>query len=141
MTAAKPVRKPSRFTGVDGLKAAISATALAITVGGWGVLTVQNSPEVAVSTPNIVVDSPSIERQPLPQWLAQSPAIPVLPTIVPLQMPDQNTVAGVSVETSPTAVSSPAVSAPVAPALREVTIPNPAPVAPPAPVARTRSSR
>ncbi len=150
MTVAKAPRKPNRLTGVDGLKAAISATAVAVTIGGWGWLTSQNPVEATVSTPSIIVESPLVERQPLPAWLAQPPAMPVLPTVVPLDIPSRENVANASaapaVSAPPPVPPAPAVSvpppvppAPPAPTLREVSVP--APASAPAPAARTRSSR
>ncbi len=149
-------RKPMR-ADVSGLKWAISAAALAATIGGWGWLTAQNPPEVAIAAPQIVVQPPAIERQPLPPWLTDNPTLPVLPTVAPLNIPARNQVAAPAAPppapaapaAPPPAPAAPAVPpptpvvpaapppAPAAPALREVTIPAPAP----APAARTRSSR
>ncbi len=144
-------RKPARMD-VTGLKWAISTAAFAITIGGWGWLTSQNPPEVVATTPNIVVESPIVERQPLPAWLNQSPAIPVVPTVVPLNIPDRPApalAAAPAPAAAPAAAPAPApaaapapapAAAPApAPALREVSVPASAPR--PAPAARTRSSR
>lgn len=158
MTIAKAPRKPNRLTGVDGLKAAVSATAVAVTIGGWGWLTSQNPVEAVVSTPAIIVESPLVERQPLPAWLSQPPSLPVLPTVAPLDIPSRENVANAPAAPAVSAPAAPAVSAPPpvppapavnvpppapppppAPTLREVSIPAPAPA--PAPAARTRSSR
>ncbi|MDN5272541.1 hypothetical protein QTO31_11215 [Chloroflexus sp. MS-CIW-1] len=125
-------RKPMR-ADVSGLKWAISTAALAATIGGWGWLTAQNPPEVAIAAPQIAVQPPAVERQPLPPWLTDDPMLPVLPTVVPLNIPARDQVAA-----PPPAPAAPP-PAPAAPALREVTIPAPAPA--PAPAARTRSSR
>lgn len=125
-------RKPMR-ADVSGLKWAISTAALAATIGGWGWLTAQNPPEVAIAAPQIAVQPPAVERQPLPPWLTDDPMLPVLPTVVPLNIPARDQVA-----VPPPAPAAPP-PAPAAPALREVTIPAPAPA--PAPAARTRSSR
>jgi hypothetical protein len=125
-------RKPMR-ADVSGLKWAISTAALAATIGGWGWLTAQNPPEVAIAAPQIAVQPPAVERQPLPPWLTDDPMLPVLPTVVPLNIPARDQVAA----PPPTPAAPP--PAPAAPALREVTIPAPAPA--PAPAARTRSSR
>lgn len=139
MTIAKAPQKPKRVTSVDGLKAAISATALAVTIGGWGWLTAQNPVEITAATPAIVVEPPIVERQPLPQWLTQNPSLPTIPTVAPLHIPSRDNVAAAS--SAPAAQAAPvAPPPPPAPALREVTIPL-APAAPPAPAARTRSSR
>ncbi|WP_298407077.1 hypothetical protein [uncultured Chloroflexus sp.] len=150
MTVAKAPRKPNRLTGVDGLKAAISATAVAVTIGGWGWLTSQNPVEATVSTPSIIIESPLVERQPLPAWLSQPPSMPVLPTVAPLDIPSRENVANASaapaVSAPPPVPLAPAVSVPPpalppppAPTLREVSVP--APASAPAPAARTRSSR
>ncbi len=136
-------RKPMR-ADVSGLKWAISAAALAATIGGWGWLTAQNPPEVAIAAPQIVVQPPVIERQPLPPWLTDNPTLLVLPTVVPLNIPTRDQVAASAPAPAAPAAPPPAPAAPAAPppapaasALREVTIPAPAP----APAARTRSSR
>ncbi len=136
-------RKPMR-ADVLGLKWAISAAALAATIGGWGWLTAQNPPEVTIAAPQIVVQPPAIERQPLPPWLTDNPTLPVLPTVVPLNIPARDQVAVPAPAPAVPAAPPPAPAAPAAPppapaapALREVTIPAPAP----APAARTRSSR
>jgi len=142
----KPIRKPERVTGMEGLKTAISAAALAATVGGWGWLTAQNPPTVTTIEPVIVVEQPLIERQSAPQWLQQSPSVPVVPTVRPLSMPnvDAGTTAPVPAA-APASAAAPAPAAPAAapapaaPALREVALP--APALQPAPAARTRSSR
>jgi len=139
-------RKPMR-ADVSGLKWAISTAALAATIGGWGWLTAQNPPEVAIAAPQIDVQPPAVERQPLPPWLTDDPMLPVLPTVVPLNIPARDQVAApppapaapppASAAPPPAPAAPP--PAPAAPALREVTIPAPAPA--PAPAARTRSSR
>ncbi len=136
-------RKPMR-ADVSGLKWAISTAALAATIGGWGWLTAQNPPEVAIAAPQIVVQPPAIERQPLPPWLTDNPTLPVLPTVVPLNIPTRDQVAAPAPAPAAPAAPPPAPAAPAAPppapaapALREVTISAPAP----APAARTRSSR
>ncbi|MBO9312878.1 MAG: hypothetical protein J7465_11700 [Chloroflexus sp.] len=139
-------RKPMR-ADVSGLKWAISTAALAATIGGWGWLTAQNPPEVAIAAPQIAVQPPAVERQPLPPWLTDDPMLPVLPTVVPLNIPARDQVAApppapaapppASAAPPPAPAAPP--PAPAAPALREVTIPAPAPA--PAPAARTRSSR
>ena len=146
-------RKPMR-ADVSGLKWAISTAALAATIGGWGWLTAQNPPEVAIAAPQIAVQPPAVERQPLPPWLTDDPMLPVLPTVVPLNIPARDQVAApppapAAPPRAPAApprapaAPPPASAAPppasAAPALREVTIPAPAPA--PAPAARTRSSR
>jgi len=153
-------RKPMR-ADVSGLKWAISTAALAATIGGWGWLTAQNPPEVAIAAPQIAVQPPAVERQPLPPWLTDDPMLPVLPTVVPLNIPARDQVAApppapaapprapAAPPPAPAApprapaAPPPASAAPppasAAPALREVTIPAPAPA--PAPAARTRSSR
>ncbi len=150
--AMKPTRKPERVTGVEGLKMAISAAALAATVGGWGWLTAQQPPEIAATEPLIVVEQPLIERQSAPQWLQQSPPVPVVPTVRPLTIPNRDagtTAPAAAPAPAPAAAPAPApaaapapapAAAPApapAPALREVTLPAPRPV----PAARTRSSR
>ncbi len=139
-------RKPMR-ADVSGLKWAISTAALAATIGGWGWLTAQNPPEVAIAAPQIAVQPPAVERQPLPPWLTDDPMLPMLPTVVPLNIPARDQVAApppapaapppASAAPPPAPAAPP--PAPAAPALREVTIPAPAPA--PAPAARTRSSR
>jgi len=139
-------RKPMR-ADVSGLKWAISTAALAATIGGWGWLTAQNPPEVAIAAPQIAVQPPAVERQPLPPWLTDDPMLPVLPTVVPLNIPARDQVAAPppapAAPPRAPAAPPPASAAPppasAAPALREVTIPAPAPA--PAPAARTRSSR
>ena len=139
-------RKPMR-ADVSGLKWAISTAALAATIGGWGWLTAQNPPEVAIAAPQIAVQPPVVERQPLPPWLTDDPMLPVLPTVVPLNIPARDQVAAPppapAAPPRAPAAPPPASAAPppasAAPALREVTIPAPAPA--PAPAARTRSSR
>ncbi|MGC8952168.1 hypothetical protein [Chloroflexus sp.] len=132
-------RKSAR-ADVTGLKWFISSAALAATIGGWGWLTTQNPPlmDIAATTPNIVIEEPLVERQPLPNWLVQAPGIPVLPTVAPLNIPERPAAAPAP---APAAASAPApAAAPApAPALREVSVPAPAPR--PAPAARTRSSR
>jgi hypothetical protein len=85
-------RKPMR-ADVSGLKWAISTAALAATIGGWGWLTAQNPPEVAIAAPQIAVQPPAVERQPLPPWLTDDPMLPVLPTVVPLNIPARDQVA------------------------------------------------
>ena len=132
-------RKPMR-ADVSGLKWAISTAALAATIGGWGWLTAQNPPEVAIAAPQIAVQPPAVERQPLPPWLTDDPMLPVLPTVVPINIPARDQVAAPppAPAAPPPAPAAPP-PAPAAPALREVTIPAPAPA--PAPAARTRSSR
>jgi hypothetical protein len=142
-------RKPMR-ADVSGLKWAISTAALAATIGGWGWLTAQNPPEVAIAAPQIAVQPPAVERQPLPAWLTDDPMLPVLPTVVPLNIPARDQVAAPppapaapppapAAPAPASAAPPPAPAAPppalAAPALREVTIPAPAPAA------RTRSSR
>ena len=139
-------RKPMR-ADVSGLKWAISTAALAATIGGWGWLTAQNPPEVAIAAPQIAVQPPAVERQPLPPWLTDDPMLPVLPTVVPLNIPARDQVAAPppapAAPPRAPAAPPPASAAPppasAAPALREVTIPAPAPA--PAPAAQTRSSR
>ncbi len=127
-------RKPMR-ADVSGLKWAISAAALAATIGGWGWLTAQNPPAVPIAAPQIVVQPLAVERQPLPPWLTDDPMLPVLPTVVPLNIPARDQVA--APPPAPAAPPPAPAVQPPAPALREVTIPAPAP----APAARTRSSR
>ncbi len=151
MTVTKALRKPKRLTGVDGLKAAINATAVAVTIGGWGWLTSQNPVETTTSAPVVMVESPLVERQPLPAWLSQPPSVPILPTVASLDVSRRDNAASaapapaVSAPSVSPPPSAPAVSAPPvpppppAPALREVSVPPSAP--PPAPAARTRSSR
>ena len=104
-------RKPMR-ADVSGLKWAISTAALAATIGGWGWLTAQNPPEVAIAAPQIAVQPPAVERQPLPPWLTDDPMLPVLPTVVPLNIPARDQVAA-----PPPAPAAPP-PAPAAPALR-----------------------
>ncbi len=140
----KQKRKPGR-SDVSGLKWAISTAAFAVTIGGWGWLAAQNPPEVAAGEPMITIVPPSVAYQPLPDWLSQSPALPVLPNVAPLNVPDMPA-RQPAAQPAPAAAPAPAVApapaaapAPAQPALREVTVPAPAPR--PAPVARTRSSR
>ncbi|MCX7860036.1 MAG: hypothetical protein N2385_08100 [Chloroflexus sp.] len=94
-------RKPAR-NDVTGLKWAISATALAVTIGGWGWLAAQNP----LATATAVVEQPA----------QQQVQLPAVPTLVPLNLP---------------ASDAATASAPAQPAVREVTIPvsRPAPVA------------
>ncbi|WP_322495874.1 hypothetical protein [Chloroflexus sp.] len=105
--------KPAR-NDVTGLKWAFSATALAVTIGGWGGLAAQNPPEPAATV--------AVVEQSAPTTLQ----LPTVPTLVPLNVPSSGSVTA----------SAPAQSQP---AVREVMIP--APVTRPAPMARTRSSR
>jgi hypothetical protein len=131
-------RKPMR-ADVSGLKWAISTAALAATIGGWGWLTAQNPPEVAIAAPQIAVQPPAVERQPLPPWLTDDPMLPVLPTVVPLNISARDQVAASPPVAPPPVPAAPLPPAPAVPAVREVTLP--APVLTPAPAARTRSSR
>ncbi|WP_287156381.1 hypothetical protein [Chloroflexus sp.] len=131
----KQKRKPAH-ADVSGLKWAISTAAFAVTIGGWGWLAAQNPP-AAIQETVITADSSVVAAQSLPDWLAQAPALPVLPTVAPLNLPNAPTN-----QSAPQAapVTAPAVApASAQPALREVTVPAPAPR--PAPAARTRSSR
>gem|GEM_PF-985308 len=118
-------RKPMR-ADVSGLKWAISTAALAATIGGWGWLTAQNPPEVAIAAPQIAVQPPAVERQPLPPWLTDDPMLPVLPTVVPLNIPARDQVAA-----PPPAPAAPP-PAPAAPPPASAA-PPPAPAAPPEP--------
>lgn len=161
----KPTRKPDQVAGVEGLKIAISAAALAATVGGWGWLTVHNTPAMAVETPARIVEQVRDTGQSVPQWLQQPPLIPTVaavqtlnrasnasapisiteaaPSVAPAAAPPLRevnlpAVAPVAAP-APREVNASAVAPAAAPPLREVTLPAPAPK--PAPVARTRSSR
>ncbi|MEF3274713.1 MAG: hypothetical protein K6356_10020 [Chloroflexus sp.] len=161
----KPTRKPDHVAGVEGLKIAISAAALAATVGGWGWLTAHNAPAMAAEPSTSIVEQVRETGQSVPQWLQQPPLIPTIAAVQTLNRPS-NASASITITeaapsvapaaapplrevnlpavapaaaTAPREVNPPAVAPAAAPPLREVTLP--APAAKPAPAARTRSSR
>lgn len=117
-------------TGTPGVKMLITTAALAATIGGWAVFTINDGAKAVKVTQPVAVVSP-----PPAQLLALN--LPPLPTLVPPR--------NIVVRTSPVVSSAPVVGG-QPPALREVSAPPVAAAAPgqgqaPASVTVTQSSR
>ncbi|MBK9714017.1 MAG: hypothetical protein IPO81_22345 [Kouleothrix sp.] len=115
MTMSRPGKQ--RASGAPGLKALITATSLAVTLGGWAILSsTQATPAAGAQPDDMYVEAALANRLDL--------GLPPVPTIVAPPQRHKGRDA-----------RSPAISVPSqAPALRTVS-------APPRPIARTRSSR
>ena len=99
--------------GAPGLRLLITTTSIAATLGGWALLTFNQTPDISTSA--------SQSLPPLEQTLGLAP----IPTLIP--RPDQN----VQAFTPSQGATAPSFAQPASPRLRSV----------PVPVTATRSSR
>lgn len=128
MSPVKPSKKPN--TGVPGVKLLITATSLAATVGGWALISAQETKPVQTVQP------PAAAQAVAP---ALSIKLAPLPTLVPA-MAGQAQVVTVSNQRAASA-PRPAAAAQPALVLRDVSAPAPSSGGAPAPAANTGSSR
>ena len=132
MPPVKPGKKPN--TGVPGVKLLITATSLAATVGGWALISAQETkPVQAVQPPaaaQVAVPVLSIKLAPLPTLV---PAMASQAQVV--------TVSNQRAASAPRPAAAPQPAAQPALVLRDVSAPAPSSGGAPAPAANTGSSR
>jgi hypothetical protein len=150
-----PSRTTKRLTsGAPGMKALITATSLAVTLGGWAMLALEQSETAPSAAETLAVESAAIQPMASSFELSLAPiptiaAPPAPPKIVVNNPPvaDVKPAAHGSIQAAARQAAAPAAAPEAAPAAA----PQPAPAAPlpplravsapPKPVARTHSSR